>query len=128
MPYRIAFPPPAAAGASRSPHAGRLIRQSFAAMTARERARLVAMYGVMGVAVGERQGTGALRLLGFGFFFALGHSTVVVAIGAGIVVAEKSVFGAVSDSGSGLERFGGLFGTVVSAAFLLLIGLLNLVV
>jgi len=43
-------------------------------------------------------------------------------------VAEKTVFGAVSDSGSGLERFGGLFGTVVSAAFLLLIGLLNLVV
>jgi high-affinity nickel permease len=50
------------------------------------------------------------------------------AIGAGIVVAEKTVFGAVSDSGSGLERFGGLFGTVVSAAFLLLIGLLNLAV
>ena len=33
-----------------------------------------------------------------------------------------------SDSGSGLERFGGLFGTVVSASFLLLIGLLNLVI
>src|SRR6202044_3205368 len=41
---------------------------------------------------------------------------------------EKTVFGAVSDSGSGLERFGGLIGTAVSAAFLLLIGLLNLVV
>ncbi len=78
--------------------------------------------------LGERQGTGAPRPLGFGFFFSLGHSTVVVAIGAGIVVAEKTVFGAVSDSGSGLERFGGLFGTVVSAAFLLLIGLLNLLV
>ena len=76
----------------------------------------------------ERQGTGAPRPLGFGFFFSLGHSTVVVAIGAGIVVAEKTVFGAVSDNASGLERFGGLFGTVVSAAFLLLIGLLNLVV
>jgi len=78
--------------------------------------------------LGERQGTGAPRPLGFGFFFSLGHSTVVVAIGAGIVVAEKTVFGAVSDNASGLERFGGLFGTVVSAAFLLLIGLLNLVV
>src|SRR3984957_19013353 len=158
----------------------RLIRQSFAAMTARERARVIAMYGVIaglhvlgffiffvfvvpshyqglgvGVAVlaytlglrhafdadhisaidnctrkvlGERQGTGAPRPLGFGFFFSLGHSTVVVAIGAGVVVAEKTVFGAVSDSGSGLERFGGLIGTAVSAAFLLLIGLLNLVV
>jgi high-affinity nickel-transport protein len=56
--------------------------------------------------LGEREGTGAPRPLGFGFFFSLGHSTVVVAIGAGIVVAEKTVFGAVSDSGSGLERFG----------------------
>jgi nickel/cobalt transporter (NiCoT) family protein len=78
--------------------------------------------------LGERQGTGAPRPLGFGFFFSLGHSTVVVAIGAGIVVAEKTVFGAVSNNGSELERFGGLFGTVVSAAFLLLIGLLNLLV
>ena len=78
--------------------------------------------------LGERQGTGAPRPLGFGFFFSIGHSTVVVAIGAGIVVAEKTVFGAVSDNASGLERFGGLFGTGVSAAFLLLIGLLNLVV
>src|SRR3984957_8495232 len=78
--------------------------------------------------LGERQGTGAPRPLGFGFFFSLGHSTVVVAIGAGVVVAEKTVFGAVSDSGSGLERFGGLIGTAVSAAFLLLIGLLSLVV
>src|ERR1700733_14450806 len=170
----------AAPSASRPPRTRQLLWQSFAAMTAQERARLITMYGVIaglhvagfvilfafvvpshykglgvGVAVlaytlglrhafdadhisaidnctrkvlGERQGTGAPRPLGFGFFFSLGHSTVVVAIGAGIVVAEKTVFGAVSDSGSGLERFGGLFGTVVSAAFLLLIGLLNLVV
>ena len=52
----------------------------------------------------------------------------MVAIGAGIIVAEKTVFAAVSDSGSPLERFGGLFGTVVSASFLFLIGLLNLVI
>ena len=159
---------------------GRLVRQSFATMTAQERGRLIAMYGVIaglhvagffilfvfvvpshyqglgiGVAVlaytlglrhafdadhisaidnstrkvlAERQGTGAPRPFGFGFFFSLGHSTVVVAIGAGIVVAEKTVFRAVSDSGSGLERFGGLFGTLVSASFLFLIGLLNLVI
>ena len=79
-------------------------------------------------ALGERQGTGKPRPFGFGFFFSLGHSSVVVAIGVAIIVAEKTVFAAVSDSGSGLERFGGLFGTVVSASFLLLIGLLNLVI
>jgi high-affinity nickel-transport protein len=78
--------------------------------------------------LGERQGTGAPRPFGFGFFFSLGHSTVVVVIGAGIVVAEKTVFSAVADSGSGLERFGGFFGTLVSAGFLFLIGLLNLVI
>jgi len=78
--------------------------------------------------LGERQGTGKPRPFGFGFFFSLGHSSVVVAIGVAIIVAEKTVFAAVSDSGSGLERFGGLFGTVVSASFLFLIGLLNLVI
>jgi nickel/cobalt transporter (NiCoT) family protein len=74
----------------------------------------------------ERHDTGQPRPFGLGFFFSLGHSTVVVAIGIGIVVAEKTVFHAVSDGGSGLEQFGGVFGTVVSASFLLLIGLLNL--
>jgi nickel/cobalt transporter (NiCoT) family protein len=78
--------------------------------------------------LGERQGTGAPRPFGFGFFFSLGHSSVVVALGVAIIAAEKTVFAAVSDSGSSLERFGGFFGTVVSASFLLLIGLLNLVV
>jgi high-affinity nickel-transport protein len=78
--------------------------------------------------LGERQGTGQPRPFGFGFFFSLGHSSVVVAIGVAIIVAEKTVFAAVADSGSALERFGGMFGTVASAAFLLLIGLLNVVV
>jgi nickel/cobalt transporter (NiCoT) family protein len=76
----------------------------------------------------ERRGTGQPRPFALGFFFSLGHSTVVVAIGIGIVAAEKTVFHAVSDSGSGLERFGGVFGTVVSASFLMLIGLLNLII
>jgi len=76
----------------------------------------------------ERYGSDKPRPLAFGYFFSLGHSTIVVAIGVGIIVAEKSVFAAVSNNHSGLETFGGIFGTVVSAAFLFLIGLLNLVV
>ena len=68
------------------------------------------------------------RPLSIGFWFSLGHSTIVIAIGVGIVVAEKSVYGAVSHSSSNLEQFGGIFGTVVSASFLYLIGLLNLVI
>jgi nickel/cobalt transporter (NiCoT) family protein len=76
----------------------------------------------------QRQGTGRPRPFAFGYFFSLGHSTIVVAMGVAIIVAEKSVFAAVSDNGSGLERFGGLFGTLVSAGFLFLIGALNLVI
>jgi nickel/cobalt transporter (NiCoT) family protein len=76
----------------------------------------------------ERQGTGKPRPFSFGYFFSLGHSTIVVAMGVGIIIAEKTVFAAVSSNGSGLERFGGLFGTLVSACFLFLIGAMNLVI
>ncbi|OYV59717.1 MAG: nickel transporter [Actinobacteria bacterium 21-73-9] len=77
----------------------------------------------------DRQGDPAARRpLSLGYFFSLGHSTIVVAIGAGLVVAEKAVYGAVSHSNSGLSQFGGVFGTVVSAAFLYLIAVMNLVI
>lgn len=77
----------------------------------------------------DRQGVeGARRPLSVGYFFSLGHSTIVVAIGFGFVIAEKAVYGAVSNKNSGLEHFGGLFGTIVSATFLYLIALLNIVI
>ncbi len=68
------------------------------------------------------------RPLSIGFWFSLGHSTIVVAIGVGIVVAERAVYGAVSNDHSALEQFGGIFGTIVSASFLYLIALLNVVI
>jgi nickel/cobalt transporter (NiCoT) family protein len=68
------------------------------------------------------------RPLSVGYWFSLGHSTIVFAIGVGIVVAEKSVYGAIANDHSSLERFGGVFGTLVSATFLYLIALLNVVV
>ncbi len=76
----------------------------------------------------QRQGTSRPRPLAFGYFFSLGHSTIVIAIGVGIIVAEKTVLPAVTHSNSSLESFGGTFGTIVSAAFLFLIALLNLVI
>jgi nickel/cobalt transporter (NiCoT) family protein len=76
----------------------------------------------------ERHGTDRPRPFTFGYFFSLGHSTIVVVMGVGIIIAEKTVLPAVTHSNSGLESFGGTFGTIVSAAFLFLIGLLNLVV
>ena len=71
---------------------------------------------------------GSSRPLTLGYYFSLGHSTIVVAIGLGLVFAERAVFHAVSHSNSGLEQFGGVFGTVVSASFLFLIGLMNIVI
>jgi nickel/cobalt transporter (NiCoT) family protein len=68
------------------------------------------------------------RPLSVGYYFSLGHSTIVIAIGAAIVVAEKAVYGAVSSNTSGLEQFGGVFGTVVSATFLYLIAVMNVVI
>jgi nickel/cobalt transporter (NiCoT) family protein len=77
----------------------------------------------------DRQGVeGARRPLSIGYWFSLGHSTIVVCIGAGLVIAEKAVYGAVSHKGSSLEQFGGVFGTLVSASFLFLIALLNVVI
>ena len=77
----------------------------------------------------ERRGVeGAKKPLSVGYFFSLGHSTIVIAIGVGIVIAEKAVYGAVSNTNSGLEQFGGVFGTIVSASFLYLIALLNVII
>jgi nickel/cobalt transporter (NiCoT) family protein len=66
--------------------------------------------------------------IGVGFFFSLGHSTVVflIAVALGLTV-KWIVDGVVSDSGQ-LRSIGGIVGTVVSGGFLVLIGLMNLVI
>jgi nickel/cobalt transporter (NiCoT) family protein len=62
------------------------------------------------------------RPVGVGLFFSLGHSTVVLLLTAAAVVAARHV-GAVLPQ---LSAWGSLFGSVVSAGFLTLIGLANL--
>jgi high-affinity nickel-transport protein len=68
------------------------------------------------------------RPLASGFFFSFGHSTVIVAVGAGITIAARAVFGAVVNPSSAYESAGGTAGTLASAAFLYLIAVLNLIV
>src|SRR6201985_1020261 len=68
------------------------------------------------------------RPLSGGFFFSFGHATIVMAVGVGITVAARAVFGAVVNPSSAYETAGGTIGTVVSAGFLYLIALLNLIV
>ena len=66
------------------------------------------------------------RPLSVGFFFSLGHSTIVFLLGLLVVVGVRGLSGAVRDDGSTLHQATGLVGPLVSGSFLLLIGLLNL--
>jgi len=66
------------------------------------------------------------RPMGVGFFFSLGHSTIVLGLGVVIAVAAKAVAGNVSSGG--LTGLGGYIGTGVSAVFLYLIAAINLVI
>jgi nickel/cobalt transporter (NiCoT) family protein len=64
------------------------------------------------------------RPLGLGFFFSLGHSTVVFLLAA-CLIASATV---VRHDLPGLQHFGAVIGGGVSASFLLAIGTLNLLV
>ncbi len=64
------------------------------------------------------------RPLGVGFFFSLGHSTVVVMLSLAIAVSATVV----KDHLPSLQRVGALVGTSVSATFLLLVAAINLAV
>src|SRR5438874_3352732 len=66
--------------------------------------------------------------MGVGFFFSLGHSSVVFLIALALGLAVKSLVEGVIDQGGGLKHLGGLVGVGVSGTFLLLIGLVNLVI
>jgi nickel/cobalt transporter (NiCoT) family protein len=68
------------------------------------------------------------RPLAVGFFFSLGHSTIVFALAALFAIGIKGLSGAVDDQGSALHQVTGLIGPSVSGSFLIVIGILNLAV
>jgi len=68
------------------------------------------------------------RPVGVGFFFSLGHSTVVFLIALLLGFAVKSVVDSVVADNGQLRALGGIVGTGVSGLFLLLIGVLNLII
>src|SRR5262249_58832984 len=68
------------------------------------------------------------RPVGVGFFFSMGHSTVVFVIALALGLAIKTlVQGVVSDDGE-IKNVGGVIGTSVSGVFLIVIGVLNLLI
>jgi len=68
------------------------------------------------------------RPMSVGFWFSLGHSSVVFIMVALLSFGVRALAGALTDDQSALQKTTGLFGTAISGTFLLLIGLLNLVV
>ena len=68
------------------------------------------------------------RPMSVGFFFSLGHSSVVFLLTLFLGLGVKALGGQVRNSNSGLHQFGGLVGTLVSGGFLYLIAALNVVV
>ena len=67
---------------------------------------------------------GGRRSMGVGFFFSLGHSSIVLGLTAGLAFATKTVDASLPT----MRSYGGIVGASVSGVFLLLIGLLNLAV
>ncbi|HXY82477.1 MAG TPA: HoxN/HupN/NixA family nickel/cobalt transporter [Candidatus Saccharimonadales bacterium] len=59
-----------------------------------------------------------------GLWFSLGHSTIVVALTVGLVVATRTIVGHISV----LESGGAVIGTMISGLFLWLMGIVNLVI
>ncbi|MCP2289726.1 HoxN/HupN/NixA family nickel/cobalt transporter [Nocardia amikacinitolerans] len=68
------------------------------------------------------------RPLSVGFFFSLGHATIVFGLAFLLSIGIRSIAGPVEDESSSLQHYTGLFGTTVSGAFLYLIALLNILV
>jgi nickel/cobalt transporter (NiCoT) family protein len=68
------------------------------------------------------------RPLSVGFFFALGHSTIVFLLAVALGLGMRALDGQVSHGGSTLHRVTDVVGTGVSGAFLYLIAALNVVI
>jgi nickel/cobalt transporter (NiCoT) family protein len=68
------------------------------------------------------------RPLSVGFFFSLGHSTVVFVLALLFSIGVRGLAGPVEHDGSTLHSAAGLIGTSVSGVFLYVIAILNLVI
>lgn len=68
------------------------------------------------------------RPLASGFFFALGHSSVIMTVGVGLSIAARAVFSTVVDPHATLSNIAGVVGTAVSGTFLYVIAALNIFV
>jgi high-affinity nickel-transport protein len=71
---------------------------------------------------------GARKPLSVGFWFSLGHSTIVFMLAFLLTAGVQQLSGQVAHAGSGLHHASGVIGASISGAFLWLLGILNMVV
>jgi nickel/cobalt transporter (NiCoT) family protein len=69
--------------------------------------------------------TAERKPLSVGFWFSLGHSTIVFALAFLLSVGVKALAGQVENTGSGLHSATGIIGASVSGVFLWILGILN---
>jgi high-affinity nickel-transport protein len=67
------------------------------------------------------------RPMSVGFWFSLGHSSVVFVMVMGIAFGIRALANGVGNDSSRLQHLTGVWGTSISGVFLLLIGIINLV-
>ena len=68
------------------------------------------------------------RPLSVGFWFSLGHSSVVFALCALLSIGVRALAGQVENGSSALQHYTGIIGTSVSGVFLMIIAVINSVV
>src|SRR5690349_11054714 len=66
------------------------------------------------------------RPMSVGFWFSLGHSSVVFVMVMGIAFGVRALADGVDDENSALQQFAGVWGPTVSGLFLLTIAVINL--
>ncbi|MEP6600014.1 MAG: HoxN/HupN/NixA family nickel/cobalt transporter [Actinomycetota bacterium] len=68
------------------------------------------------------------RPLSVGFWFSLGHSTIVFGLAVLLSLGVKAIVGPVEDDSSALHHYTGLIGTSVSGTFLYVIAIINIII
>ncbi|MGH3959198.1 HoxN/HupN/NixA family nickel/cobalt transporter [Mycobacterium sp.] len=68
------------------------------------------------------------RPLAVGFFFSLGHSSVVFGLALLLAIGLKAIIGPVKEGSSALHHYTSLIGTSVSGVFLYLIAIINVLI
>jgi len=68
------------------------------------------------------------RPMSVGFFFSLGHSSVVFGLTVGLGLFARVLGAQIANNHSGLHHYGGLVGTIVSGGFLYVIATLNAII